>query len=347
MKKVLALILALVMALSLVACGSSDAAPSDDEANVDAGKTYTLRMAIMEANIPTLGDYPEKIAEATGGRVKIEFVDITSLGTPTDALGMVREGAVDMYFNSAAQTGAEFPLLDMFQIPFLCSNPTDSTDLINAMWHAGYLDKELADFQPMFFVSSDMQMVFTNKSFDSVSDLGSMKIRATSGTGASFIESTGATVVTMGLGDVYLALSTGVVEGAMSSPFMIRANKFNETAPYLLDAYIFGGAIMCLMNQDIWNSLPSDIQAAILEVNLQHGDWIKWDMSRVMLDDQAHLTSNGMSLITLSDAEMETLVNGCSNLEGDWVKKVTDLGYDGQGMIDYAKTVLGYYSLGK
>ena len=346
MKKFLALILALVMAFSLVACSGGEN-PSGNEGNVGDGKTYALRMAIMEANIPTLGDYPEKIKEATGGRVTIEFVDVTSLGTATDALGMVREGAVDMYFNSAAQTGSEFPLMDMFQIPFLCSNPTDGTDLINAMYHAGYLDKELADFQPMFFVSSDMQMVFTSQNFSSVSDLATMKIRATSGTGASFIESTGASVVTMGLGDVYLALSTGVVDGAMSSPFMIRANKLNETAPYLLDAYVFGGAIMCLMNNDTWNSLPADIQAAILEVNAQHGDWIKWDMTRCMLEDQNYLTSNGMTLVTLSDAEMEKLVSGCSHLEADWIKKVTDLGYDGQAMIDYAKTVLGYYSLGK
>ena len=346
MKKIVSLVLALSMAVSLAACGGGGG-ESGGQPSGGGDETYTLQMAIMEANIPTLGDYVDKIHEATGGRVTIEYVDISSLGTATDAMGMVRNGAVDMYFNSAAQTGSEFPLMDMFQLPFLCSNPTDSTDLLNAMYHAGYLDEELADFAPMFFVSSDMQMVFTNREIGSVSDFSGMKIRATSGTGASFIESTGATVVTMGLGDVYLALSTGVVDGAMSSPFMIRANAFNETAPYLLDAYVFGGAIMCLMNADTWNSLPADIQLAIQEVNASHGDWIKWDMTRCMLEDQGYLTSNGMTLVTLSDGEMEKLRGGSVHLEQEWVDKVTALGYSGQEMLDYAKTLLEYYSVGK
>lgn len=351
MKKLISLVLALGMVFTLAACGSNgtpsggnDPAPNG---NSGGNETYTLQMAVMESEIPTLGDYVDKIHEATNGRVTIEYVDISSLGTATDALGMVRNGAVDIYYNSAAQTGAEFPLMDMFQLPFLCSNPTDNTNLINAMYYAGYLDKEMADFQPMFFVSTDMQMIFTNKEIKSVDDFKGMKIRATSGTAATFIESTGATVVTMGLGDVYLALSTGVVDGAMSSPFMIHANNFNETAPYLLDAYVFGGTIMCLMNKDTWSSLPADIQVAILQVNASHGDWMKWDKTRLMLEDQNYLTSNGMTLVSLSDGEMATLQQGCSHLEQEWIDKVTALGYDGQAMIDYAKNVLMYYSLGK
>ena len=351
MKKLISLILALGMVFTLAACSSNETPSNGNEpasnGNSSGNETYTLQMAVMESEIPTLGDYVDKIHEATNGRVTIEYVDISSLGTATDALGMVRNGAVDMYYNSAAQTGAEFPLMDMFQLPFLCSNPTDNTNLINAMYYAGYLDKELADFQPMFFVSTDMQMIFTNKEIKRVDDFKGMKIRATSGTAATFIESTGATVVTMGLGDVYLALSTGVVDGAMSSPFMIHANNFNETAPYLLNAYVFGGTIMCLMNNDTWNSLPADIQVAILEVNASHGDWMKWDKTRLMLEDQDYLTSNGMTLVTLSDGEMAKLQQGCSHLEQEWIDKVTALGYDGQAMIDYAKEVLTYYSLGK
>lgn len=347
MKKILCTVLALSIVFSLAAC--SGGASDENSGNVSSGggETYTLRMAVVQNEIETLGGYAEKINEATGGRVTIEYVDISSLGTATDALGMVRNGAVDMYYNSAAQTGSEFPLMDMFQIPYLCVNPTDSTDLINAMYYAGYLDEEFADFEPMFFVSTDMQMMFTNKEISSVSDLSGMKIRATSGTGASFVESLGATVVTMGLGDVYLSLSTQVVDGAMSSPFMIRANALYEAAPYLLDTYIFGGAIMCLMNADTWNSLPADIRLAIREVNAEHGDWMKWSKTQLMLEDQEYLLSNGMSLVELSDADLEAIQNGCAELEQQWVDSVTELGYNGQEMLDYAKTLLEYYSLGE
>ena len=338
MKKFLAMILALVMVFSLAACGSSS---SSGDGPSTSNETYTLQMAINTADIPVLGDWPDKINEATNGRVTIELVDLSSLGTPADALAAVREGLVDILFNSAAQTGSDFPVMDIFQLPFMCDNPTQGADLLYAMLHAGYLDQEMADFEPMMFLSTDMQMIFTNTPIDSISDLSGKKIRATSGISASMVELLGASVVTMGLGDVYLALSTGVVDGGMSSPVMIRSMAFNETAPYLIDSYLFTGGIMCLMNDDRWESLPADIQLAFREVNAQHSDWCKWNQTQAMLDNINHLPSNGMTLVQLSDADKQAMIDACSSLEQEWVDKVTALGYNGQEMLDYAKQVLG------
>ena len=68
MKKFLAMILALVMVFSLAACGSSS---SSGDGPSTSNETYTLQMAINTADIPVLGDWPDKINEATNGRVTI------------------------------------------------------------------------------------------------------------------------------------------------------------------------------------------------------------------------------------------------------------------------------------
>lgn len=346
MKKFLALVLTLVLALSLVACGGGNNTPSGNNPAVDDGKTYTLQMTCNQADLPVLGDYQEKINKATNGRVTIEYVDLSSLGTPPDALGMVRDGTIDMYFNSAAQTGSDFPVMDVFQLPFYSTNPTEGTEIINAVWRAGYLDKELEDFQPMFMYSTDMQMIFSSIPVSKISDLSGKKIRATSGVSASLVEAIGANVMTMSLGDVYLALDTGVVEAAMSSPVMIRAQAFNECAPYLVDQYLFGGVIMMLMNGDTWNSLPADIQAIFLEVNEEHANWSKWNQTEAMLENIDYLTSNGMTMVELSDADVQAMKDSCAPLAQEWVDKVTSLGYNGQEILDYINTVLEYYRLG-
>lgn len=347
MKKILALILALALSLTLAACGGSkDPVSSGSPSSVDPGKTYTLQLATNQADLPVLGDYREKINKATNGRVTIEFVDLASLGTPPDALGMVRDGTIDMYYNSAAQTGSDFPVMDVFQLPFYSTNPTEGTDMINAVWRAGYLDKELADFQPMFMYSTDMQMIFSAQPVNSLADLAGRKVRATSGVGASLVERIGATVMTMPLGDVYLSLDTGVVEAAMSSPVMIRAQAFNECAPYLVNQYLFGGVIMMIMNKDTWNSLPADIQTAFLEVNEEHLNWSKWNQTEAMLENIDYLVSNGMTLVELSDADVQAMKNACEPLTQEWISKVDSMGYNGQEIIDYINTVLSYYRLG-
>lgn len=348
MKKILALILAMALSLTLVACGggSNPSGGNDTPSGGDSNKTYTLQMTCNQADLPVLGDYQEKISKATNGRVTIEFVDLTSLGTPPDALGMVRDGTIDIYYNSAAQTGSDFPVMDVFQLPFYSTNPTEGTDMINAVWRAGYLDKELADFQPMFMYSTDMQMIFSAKPVSALSDLAGKKIRATSGVGASLVERIGATVMTMPLGDVYLSLDTGVVDAAMSSPVMIRSQAFNECAPYLVNTYLFGGVIMMIMNKDTWNSLPADIQTIFLEVNEEHANWSKWQQTEAMLENIDYLTSNGMTLVDLSEADVAAMQAACEPLTQEWINKVDALGYNGQEIIDYIQTVLSYYRLG-
>ena len=88
MKKVLALLLALVMALSLVACGdnkqSDNNTTPDDGDTAAEGKTYELTMASSDATGCVIGLVGEKFVELvdeySNGRIKINYHQDGTLG---------------------------------------------------------------------------------------------------------------------------------------------------------------------------------------------------------------------------------------------------------------------------
>lgn len=349
MKRIIAFILAIIMLFALSACGGS-AGETADNAN-SGSDTYTLKMAIYDADIPVLKanykDFAELISEATGGRVTIEYITLTSLGNATDVLAMVREGTVDMYFNSAAQTGSEFPILDIAQLPYMCDNPTEVVDLLNALYYTGYLDDEFAGLKLLINSTSDMQMMFFSKQVSSLDDIAKLKIRATSGTSATIVERLGATVVTMGLGDVYLALDTGVVDGGMSSPFMINANAFYDNAPYLLNQYLFGGTLFLLMNNAKWESLPADIRLQIKEACDAQQDRMKWNQTDAQTNNIETLLSSGMSWVELDEASTAKFQEICISTWQDWVDKANERGYNGTEILEFAQHIIGNYNFNK
>ena len=102
MKKMLALILALVMSLSLVACGGNDTAaetPADDGA-ADEMPTYELRLASVSVpgnhQTVALEDAAAKIAELTDGHVQIKVYPNSALGDNSIVYGQVMTGDIDM-----------------------------------------------------------------------------------------------------------------------------------------------------------------------------------------------------------------------------------------------------------
>ena len=91
MKKFIAMLLALVMVLSLVACGDKkDDAAGTDDSDKDSQDTITLKMHFVDPETAPFVQGGKKIAElvseATDGRIQIEVLAGGSLG------GRARDG---------------------------------------------------------------------------------------------------------------------------------------------------------------------------------------------------------------------------------------------------------------
>lgn len=100
MKKFIAMLLALVMVLSLVACGDKkDDAAGTDDSDATSQDTITLKMHFVDPETAPFVQGGKKIAElvseATDGRIQIEVLAGGSLGGERDTIELAMDNSLD------------------------------------------------------------------------------------------------------------------------------------------------------------------------------------------------------------------------------------------------------------
>jgi TRAP-type C4-dicarboxylate transport system substrate-binding protein len=210
-------------------------------------------------------EFIKTIDQRTKGKAKITLYE-TTLGAPTDHWDMTKSNAIQFAFTVDQYNMSRIPILTMVGLPMEYPNSRAVWLTANEWLKAGYL-KELTDnFKVLFFLPTDPQTVFLrNKKVLTMDDFKGLKIRI--GGGDIQRETTsllGAAGIGMPGAEQYMALQTGVLDGAISSVEMALDRKFYEVTKYVLyQQPIYFGICMLLMNKDTWNSMEPELQKVI------------------------------------------------------------------------------------
>ncbi len=234
---------------------------------IDLGRSYNWKMtSAMNAGQDVnkgIVEFVRLLDQRTKGKVKISLYEGT-LGAPTDAWDMVKNNAVQFTFTSDLYNAARMPILGMVGLPM--EFPSQKAVLITANeWlKAGQL-KELTDnFKVLFFLSTHPLTVFLrNKKVTTMDDFKGLKIRCGGPAQSQGVALLGATGVSMPGGEQYMALQTGVLDGAISGIDMALDRKFYEVARYAPRQPLYYGIYLLLMNKETWSGLPPELQKLI------------------------------------------------------------------------------------
>ena len=353
MKRVLVVVLAVAMILSMAACGSEKPvntgnAPADtsntpaDESFANNGKTYKWKCAVPNASASIATDYAALVAEKTDGRVTIETVDLAALGGAADVLEMCRNGTMDMIVNSAAQTAGEFPVSDIIQVPFFFSSNDEAASTMWAMYEKGYMEEYNNQTHCLFLTTTDGQvMAFANKKVESMADFAGMKLRVVSGTSVDMVDSFGASPVTMPTSDVYLSMSTKVINGAVSSPLIILSNSLSDVSSYVCDYPLYFGSMYCLINDDLWASLPADLQDILLECGQERMAAESEKAANRYEDNLKEIAAAGVEVYTPSEEFVAAMHEATDYLVDKYAETLSGLGYNGTEILQFAKDRIG------
>ena len=358
MKKILFLILAVCMALPLAACGNSvsqdSSSPPAGNSNSNAGSnassnagsaatTYSMKIAMTSTSMIFASDIADVINAATNGRVTVEVIDSASLGSAADAVNMLRAGSLDLLMLPAAQAPGEFPVSDIVQVPFYAPTPYVAQDVMYALLEAGLLEEYFDEMVPLAFAITDEQMLAfkNNVVISSLSELKGMKIRAVSGITTNLVEDImGASVVTMGMNDVYLSLSTGIIDAALSSPNQIVSNSLYDVISSLMDYPCFYGVLFIVANERLWNSLPSDIREQIQSACNTKRDQIREYYDSEGDNSRKTIMENNVNIYTPGQDLVNDLVTNGQILQKVFEDKLNDLGFDGAAVLAVANDVI-------
>ncbi len=286
MKKFLALILAAMLAFSMVACGqteepaASEAPAADDSESATedeatpAEPTYTLRLAHYATEDHPGGiaaqQFADEIAEKTGGDVMIEVYPNNELGDPAQMLEQNILGAVDMSLGTQGSLDKYSKKFATVMLPFAF----DSYDHAYAVLDGPFYDwvkDELADQGLVYMGSWDYGFrSFTNsvRPVNSPADIAGLKVRTPGEIQLqSCMEALGADVQSIAFNELYLSLQQGVVDGQENPVSVIYTQKFYETQSHLAITNHVYNSMNLVVSQKVWEELPADYQTIISDAS--------------------------------------------------------------------------------
>lgn len=276
MKKIFAMLLALVMAFALCACGQPSApsapASSDSGSEDAAAPTYTLKLAhAMMENTPQHKGalkFQELVAEKTGGQVEITIFPAGQMGSDTEVAEMLQTNGIDCAIIPTAKLSGFYAPLQVIDLPFLFPSKDVTYSVLDSAEFKDMLFgpmKELG-FQGINFWESGFKQITANKEITSPADLKGLKIRVMeSPLLIAQYKALGANPIAIDFSEVYNSLQQGVADGEENPLNSIVNMKFYEVQSHMTLSNHGYLAYALMFSNDTWDSLTADIQAAIME----------------------------------------------------------------------------------
>jgi len=268
MKKVrslLVLILALCLLLSACAQPKQQAtkAPEEEKIVIRFGHNYAL-------------DHPAEIVaqqmkkdleERSGGRIVLESYPSAQLGASRELMTGIMNGTIEMCVTSTFGTVEERIL--SVEMPYLFKD----MDHIRAFTASEYSDEllELLEKQSVhacgWWPVGYRNIGNTKREVKSPEDLKGLTIRAFENSMLiDTLESLGANVTVLPVGEVYTAMQTGAIDGEENPYLNTYTMKFYELAKYKTESrHLFNFDIVAF-SKTFWDSLSAEDQALIEEV---------------------------------------------------------------------------------
>ena len=197
------------------------------------------------------------IAAATHGELTLTPYPSMQLGGKApELMRQAQDGTVDMVFTLPGYTGAQFPRLQMMELPGLRPDGIAATELMWDLYDGGHLGPEFDGLKVVALWAADDAMLYTrDKPIRSVEDVAGMLLRTPSAPQASQIEKMGGTPVALPIPELYPQLERGVIDGAMVPSTPILGFRTHEVANYFM---VTGPLFVLLqftivMNEDSYN----------------------------------------------------------------------------------------------
>lgn len=273
MKKLIALVLAMVCVLSLAACGQSEATKPEADKNDDGAVkpiVYKVSCGVADSHfeVAALKEMEKYVEEATNGSIDIQIYPNNQLGDDKEALELIQQGVVQMCPSGTGVLCNFEPSFNFFSSPYLFKNYDQLNEVLSGEWGDALLATlDDTGFLGLGFGSLGFTCLSNNvHPIVNAEDIKGLKIRAVSNAQlVEFWTAVGANPVAMPFGDVYAGLQQGVIDGQYNALTTIYASQFHEVQKYISKTMDIPSLVVFCVSKDAFNGLTQEQQTAIRE----------------------------------------------------------------------------------
>jgi len=285
MKKIIAMLLALVMVLALCACGESapvqqpapeqqapaEAAPTD-EASAAGIEPITLKFGHANA-VDTPVDkfcnmFAEKVNEYSDGAITIEVYPAGQLGTLQELQDAVEFGTLDLCCGDSSMMSEVFPKLAVLNLPMLVTSYEQAEKVYDSE-EVNELVEQMASehsLRQLCWWWNGFRHLCTKVPINSPADCKGIKLRSPE---ADIYVRTfsllGFNPTPIPWGDTFQGIQTGIADGSDTTlEGIYNADLYTLCPNICLSGHIFS-VVGVTINEGVWQSLSPEAQAVFVK----------------------------------------------------------------------------------
>lgn len=269
MKKIMLLIVGVLLAVTLVACGSNN--NSADEGG-NSNETKTLRLAHnMSEDHPihtALISFTEEVEEKTDGSIKFNVSPNGILGSETEVLEQLQNGSVDITKVSAGALDSFSNQYSVFSLPYIFTSQDHyrnvmESDITEEIFQStvdnGFIGLSYYDSGARSFYTKDTEVATPE-------DLEGLILRVMDSTTAiEMVKLLGGTPTALGYNEIYTALQQGVIDGAESNPTALTTGQHGEVSKAFSYTEHTNIPDVVVISTKTWEGLTEEQQQAFKE----------------------------------------------------------------------------------
>ena len=239
-----------------------------------SGETIEIQHVCIDRNLPTCvliqTYWAPNLWERTDGQVELSVTSFVELGIAgPDTLSQVADGSLDMVNIFTGYVAGAHPSLEVQSLWGTAGDWQTSYSTLADM--APDIDRMLLEItggSPVlnrnWFAGSD-QWFFSNQPMRSIGDFEGQQIRTHSASMSDFIRGMGGEPVELSVGELYTALQIGTVDAAVTTILLGITGSLYEVSDHIAGPVIGFGYTNNVINQDVWDGIPADLQQIIIE----------------------------------------------------------------------------------
>jgi TRAP-type C4-dicarboxylate transport system substrate-binding protein len=264
----LVFVLLLLLALTL---GGHTAEGSQTPVVQDTGQTWELKVSFgfsEEASLYAahLAPWSKAVEAATGGRVTIKPYGSGALAKDDQQYDAVLSGTCDIAVVEPEYTPGAFPVFEVGSMPLMFPDPAVATA---SMWdlYEKYCGEEFDDVIVVGVTCISGAQYVGSQNVLLPGDLAGMKMRSGGKVEDWILAELGSEPIDIMVGELAPCMEQGLADGAFLTWSYIMAAGVKDYTEYRTHLDLMYRPWVMLMNRDVWNTMPADIQQAIMSVS--------------------------------------------------------------------------------
>lgn len=257
-------------------------------------------------NVVAVESLGKKLEAATQGRIKLRMYPGGVLGGEKEMIEQTQVGAINLLRTSLGPVGTVVPEVNVFNLPFVFRDVAHMRAVIDGPIGDELLAKisaSPAKLVAIGWMDGGARSLYTKKPVRKPDDLKGQKIRMMGN--PLFVDTMnamGGNGISMGYGEVFTALQTGVVDGAENNPpSFFTSNHFSTGAKYYTQTNHLMIPELLVVSKATWDKLTPADQALLKKLGreAQLEQRKLWDQS--VADYTTKLKGAGVEFIQIDN----------------------------------------------